>query len=125
MCFFDGMAQEDTVRALKNVTRNLLAGTLGTVAFTVVGGIGLADARKNGETEFKTQCAACHFEGGNVINPDKTLSKADREKNGIRTARDIINLIRNPGKGMTVFDESTLPETEAQEIAEYILTTYQ
>jgi cytochrome c6 len=109
---------------LKKHARYLLAGALGTAAFSIVGGTALADAQKAGETGFKTHCSACHFGGGNVIKPDKTLSKADREKHGIRTAQDIISLMRKPGSGMTVFDEKTLPDKDAKEIAEYILKTY-
>jgi cytochrome c6 len=109
---------------LKNYTRSLLTGSLCSIAFTGVGGTGLADAQKNGEAEFKTYCASCHFEGGNLIKADKTLSKADRERNGVRTAGDIIFLIRKPGEGMTVFDEKMLSEAEARRVADYILATF-
>ena len=87
-------------------------------------GTGQADQPKTGEAEFKTYCSACHYEGGNLLKADKTLSKSDRERNGVKSAQDIIRLVRHPGEGMTVFDESMLSEKDAQAIAEYIITTY-
>jgi cytochrome c6 len=32
--------------------------------------------------------------------------------------------MRNPGPGMTAFDEKTIPDTDAKEIAEYVLKTF-
>jgi cytochrome c6 len=32
--------------------------------------------------------------------------------------------MRNPGQGMTTFDEKTIPDKEAKEIADYILKTF-
>lgn len=77
-----------------------------------------------GEAEFKEHCASCHVDGGNLINPAKTLSKHDREKNGVKTVKDIIKIMRKPGTGMTTFDEKTLPDKEAGKIAEYIIRTF-
>lgn len=79
---------------------------------------------KTGEAEFKEYCAGCHFDGGNLISPTKTLSKVDREKNGVKTIKDIIKIMRKPGEDMSTFDEKTLPESEATKIAEYILKTF-
>ena len=82
-------------------------------------------ASKNvGETKFKEQCSVCHVDGGNIINPQKTLFKKDREANNITSPQDIIKRMRNPGPGMTRFDEQTISDTDAQAIAEYILKTY-
>ena len=83
-----------------------------------------ATAAINGAAEFKEHCAACHANGGNLINPAKTLTKADREKHGIKTGKDLIRIMRKPGPGMTAFDEKTLPEKEAQKIADYILKNF-
>ena len=103
---------------------SLLAGAIGLFAFSVTAGLTMAATLQNGEAGFKEYCAGCHFEGGNLINPAKTLSKKDREKNGVRTVNDVVKIMRNPGEGMSTFDEKTLPETEAKKIAEYILTTF-
>jgi cytochrome c6 len=89
---------------------------------------GFADTKKgekiDGAKEFKEHCAVCHPDGGNIVNPKKTLSKKDREANGIKTVKDIIKNMRNPGPGMTKFDEKTISDKEAKAIADYILKTF-
>jgi len=112
------------MNALLKLLRILSISALASFALFAACETVFADDSVSGETGFKTYCSACHFEGGNMINAEKTLSKADREKNGIRSARDIINLMRKPGEGMTVFDEKTVTDTEAQQIADYILRTF-
>lgn len=84
----------------------------------------LAANKMPGETGFKEHCTACHADGGNIIKADKTLSREDREKHGIKTAKDIVNIMRNPGEGMTTFDKKTLSDKEARAIADYILKTF-
>lgn len=82
-------------------------------------------ATKNpGESEFKEHCALCHPDGGNIINPKKTLLKRDREANNIRNEADIVRTIRKPGPGMTPFDEKTISDNEAKEIAAYIFKAF-
>jgi cytochrome c6 len=85
---------------------------------------GATEKGKSGEAAFKEHCAVCHPDGGNIINPKKTLHKSDREANNVKTAADIINKMRNPGPGMTKFDETTIPNGEAKKIAQYILKTF-
>lgn len=77
-----------------------------------------------GEAEFKEYCASCHAGGGNIIKADKTLSRKDREKHGIKTAKDIVRLMRKPGDGMTTFDKKTISDKEAKTIADYIIKTF-
>lgn len=77
-----------------------------------------------GEKKFKALCAMCHPNGGNTINPKKTLHKADRESNNVKTADDIVRLMRNPGPGMTKFPEKYFPDDEARKIADYVLKTF-
>ncbi|MGC2063109.1 MAG: c-type cytochrome [Thermodesulfovibrionales bacterium] len=79
---------------------------------------------KKGEALFKQHCSLCHPDGGNNVNPQKTLQKKDREANGVKAAADIVGKMRNPGTGMTKFDEQTLPAKDAKAIAEYILKTF-
>ena len=83
------------------------------------------DSVKTGEAKFKALCSVCHPEGGNVMNPKKTLSKQDRDANNVKTADDIVARMRNPGPGMTKFDEKTVSNKDAHSIAEYILKTFQ
>ncbi|MGO9014139.1 MAG: c-type cytochrome [Dissulfurispiraceae bacterium] len=85
---------------------------------------GAAGKDKSGQAEFNEHCAVCHPDGGNIVNPEKTLRKADREKYNVKTAADIMGKMRNPGPGMTKFDKKTIPDAEAKKIAEFILKTF-
>ena len=84
----------------------------------------VAETVFSGEGLFRQNCAMCHPDGGNIINPQKTLHKDVREQNGINTAEDIIKKMRNPAPGMSTFDETDLSDKEAKGIAEYILKTF-
>ena len=90
--------------------------------------VGLADTKKgekiDGKKEFEEHCIVCHKDGGNMITPTKTLSKKDRAANGVKSAKDIIKMMRKPGAGMTAFDIKTISDKEAKAIAEYILKTF-
>jgi len=79
---------------------------------------------KSGEELFKQHCAVCHPAGENTINPKKTLHSKDLEKSGVTTTDDVIGKMRNPGPGMTKFDEKTIPDKDAKDIAEYVLNTF-
>ena len=102
--------------------------TLSLVAIAgliVSGAFAGTPASKNaGEAKFKEQCAVCHPDGGNIVNPKKTLLKKDRAANNIKTEADIIKIMRNPGPGMTKFDEKTVSDKDAHAIAAYILKTF-
>jgi cytochrome c6 len=91
---------------------------LATTAFAT--GKGKINAAK----EFEEHCAACHADGGNNVNPAKTLKKADLEKNGIKSWKDIVTTMRNPGPGMNKFEKKDVSDKEARAIAEYILKTF-
>ena len=82
------------------------------------------EAKNTGEALFKANCSPCHPDGGNIINPAFTLKKKDREAHGVKTAKDIIGKMRNPGPGMTKFDTTTVPDKDAGAIAEYIMKTF-
>ena len=95
-------------------------------ALFVIAGQGFAKKAEvqSGAALFKENCSPCHPDGGNIINPQKTLHKKDREANNIKKPQDIVNKMRNPGPGMTKFDEKTIPNKDAKKIAEYILKTF-
>ena len=68
------------------------------------------------------------------MNPAKTLRSRDLRANNINSSEDIVNKIRNPGPvpthpqewaGMKMFDRKTIPDENAQKIAEYILKAFQ
>ena len=105
-----------------------LIATICMLSFCSLATTGLADMKKGEKLdpakEFKEHCAVCHPEGGNIINPKKTLSKKDRDANGIKSAKDIVKNMRKPGPGMTAFDAKTIPDKEAKAIAEYVLKTF-
>jgi cytochrome c6 len=77
-----------------------------------------------GEKLFQQHCAACHPNGGNIIKPAMTLHKKEMDANGVKTAKDIVGKMRNPGPGMTRFDTKTVSDRDAKEIAQYILEAY-
>ncbi|MDA8413615.1 MAG: c-type cytochrome [Desulfobacteraceae bacterium] len=89
---------------------------------------GYCDTRKgekiSGKHEFAEHCAVCHPDGGNIVNAMKPLHKKELNANGVKSAKDIIAKMRNPGPGMTKFDEKTISNKEAKAIAEYILKTF-
>ncbi len=108
--------------------KNFLFAAIPVLAICSFGIIAFADKDKDeqsGGALFKQHCAICHPDGGNIINPQKTLHKKDRDANNIKTAADIIKTMRNPGPGMTKFDEKTIPDKDAGEIAEFILKSFQ
>ncbi len=90
----------------------------------ITGGTEVYAAGKSGEELFKENCSACHPNGGNIVNPQFTLKKKDREAHGVMNAADIVHRMRNPGPGMTQFDKKTISDRDAKKIAEYILKTF-
>jgi cytochrome c6 len=86
--------------------------------------IGSAAKASPGEKSFVKNCAVCHANGENIINPSKTLHSKVLEMNGIKKPADIVEKMRHPGPGMTTFDRETIPDREAKAIAEYILKTF-
>ena len=81
-------------------------------------------AVKTGEELFKAHCAVCHPDGGNIVNPQKTLHKKDRDANNIKKSTNIVKKMREPGPGMTKFDKITISDNDAKKIADYILKTF-
>lgn len=105
--------------------------TLSVCAFIVAGSFAAEEKvekklmkKISGAAEFSEHCAVCHPEGGNIINPAKTLQKKDLDANGVKKSADIVKIMRNPGPGMTKFDKKTVPDKEAKAIADYILKTF-
>ncbi|MEJ2695828.1 MAG: c-type cytochrome [Candidatus Sulfobium sp.] len=78
----------------------------------------------SGEELFEQHCSPCHPDGSNIINPDFTLHKKDRDKHGVKTAEDIVGKMRNPGPGMTQFTKQMVSDKDAKKIADYILKTF-
>ena len=107
--------------------KRILMVTLISAAMIFAGMMTFSDrsvAGKSGETLFKQYCQMCHPNGGNIINKKKTLDQKSLHANNIKTESDIIKTMRNPGPGMTRFDEKKIPEDEAKAISQYILKTF-
>ncbi len=104
--------------------RVVLAVVLVAFAVLMYGVQATAKEEKSGEALFKLNCSPCHPDGGNIINPQKTLHKKDLDANKIKKPADIVKKMRNPGPGMTKFDAQTISDKNAKEIAEYILKTF-
>jgi len=83
-----------------------------------------AEHASPGEELFKKHCQVCHPDGGNIVNKEKPLKLNALKANGIRTSRDIVKQMRNPGPGMTKFDEREMPDADAEAVAKYILKTF-
>jgi cytochrome c6 len=81
-------------------------------------------AAKSGEELFKQHCAVCHPDGGNIVKPEDTLHGKALAKHHITTSADIVKTMRNPGQGMTKFDEATISDKDATAIAEYVLKIF-
>lgn len=92
------------------------------VLFTCLGYTGAALA--DGKGDFEQFCSGCHPDGGNTINPAKTLRKMTREANGIRRPADIVRILRNPGEGMRRYTKQDLSNERAEALAAYILKTF-
>lgn len=76
------------------------------------------------EELYEKHCAACHPNGGNVMDSEKTLKSESLAEHGIKTPQDIVQVMRNPGAGMPAFGPDAIPDEEALQLAEYILETY-
>lgn len=84
-----------------------------------------ADTGLTGEQLFKQYCAACHPDGGNTVNPNKTIKAQDlAARSNITKPEDIVKVMRNPGPGMNKIDEATLSDKDARKIGEYVLATF-
>jgi cytochrome c6 len=103
---------------------------LGVLVVTVglalpAAGLNAAEKKESaGAKLFQQHCASCHPDGGNIIKPALSLRKKDMDAQGIKTEKDIIGKMRNPGPGMTRFDAKTISDKDAKEIAQYILQAY-
>ncbi len=79
---------------------------------------------RDGEALFKQYCAACHPNGGNVSDPERSLRGSVLKKRHITTPEDIVRIMRNPLSRMIRFDAATVSDKDARVIAEYILITF-
>jgi cytochrome c6 len=72
-----------------------------------------------GERLFTDNCIACHQNGKNIIIPEKNLTKATLQANGMDNIDSIMYQIINGKNGMPAFG-GRLKKTEIKEIANYV-----
>jgi len=101
----------------------LLAGTMCVVT--------LAKAQEepavaSGRRLFEKHCAVCHPNGGNVVNPNKTLRKKHLADNGLSIPDALVSYMQNPGTGMPklVHEDREITNKQAKSIAAYIIETF-
>ena len=104
--------------------KSLVTATLVAVGAFAISVQADTQGKMDGKPGFEKNCAVCHPGGTNIINKQKPLNKAALKKNGIKSWKDIVGKMRNPGPGMTKFDTKTIPDQEAKAIAEYVLKTF-
>jgi cytochrome c6 len=75
----------------------------------------------NGASVFSANCAQCHAGGKNLVNPQKTLQKADLEKYGMFSEQAIINQVTNGKNAMPALGSRLNPDQIA-DVAAYVLS---
>jgi cytochrome c6 len=112
--------KEITVEQAQNIAAYILTALGGQSA-------GRSEYRQlSGRQLFEKHCAACHQDGGNIVNPKKTLKKKDRDANGISSADKLSGYMMNPGPGMPrlVHEDREITREQAASIAAYIIETF-
>lgn len=80
----------------------------------------LAGDAAAGASIFSANCAACHAGGKNLVNPQKTLSKADLDKYGMNSLEAIVAQVTKGKAAMPSF-LGKLNETQIEDVAAYVL----
>ena len=80
----------------------------------------LADAAAGGAV-FNANCAACHAGGRNLVQANKSLSKADLEKYDMHSVEKITYQVTNGKNAMPAF-KGRLNDAQIQDVADYVLS---
>lgn len=80
----------------------------------------LAGDAASGAKVFTANCAACHQGGKNVVNPAKTLQKADLEKNTMDSLEAIVTQVTKGKNAMPAF-AGRLSADDIENVAAYVL----
>lgn len=81
----------------------------------------MAGDAASGASIFGGNCAACHAGGRNVVNPQKTLQKADLDTYGMNTLEAIVNQVTNGKNAMPAF-AGRLTDQQIEDVAAYVLS---
>ncbi|MEE9346110.1 MAG: c-type cytochrome [Methylococcales bacterium] len=91
--------------------------TIAGLSFTAV--LSITNVFAN-EVLFQKYCSACHSNGGNIMDPEKTLSQEHLTKNGIDNIGSISALVSTGKTPMPAFGKH-LSDEEIAEVAKYVL----
>ncbi len=80
----------------------------------------LADAAAGGAV-FNANCASCHAGGRNLVQANKSLSKADLEKYGMYSKEAIVNQVYKGKAAMPAFLGRLKPD-QIENVADYVLS---
>jgi cytochrome c6 len=69
---------------------------------------------------FNKYCSSCHNNGGNIMNPKKTLSKEDLAANSVNNIGSITALVTSGKSPMPGFGKQ-LSDKEIAGVAKYVL----
>jgi cytochrome c6 len=73
-----------------------------------------------GKSIFLSNCSVCHYQGNNIIIPEKNLKKETLQINGMNTVSAISYQVTNGKNGMPAFG-GRLKENEIEAVAIYII----
>lgn len=82
----------------------------------------LAGDAANGAKLFNANCAACHAGGKNLVNPTKTLAKADLDKYGMNSLEAIVTQVTKGKAAMPAF-QGKLNAEQIEDVATFVLET--
>lgn len=74
----------------------------------------------SGTKVFGANCASCHMNGRNMVNPAKTLQRADLEKYEMASIEAVQNQVRNGKNTMPAF-KGRLNDAQIEDVAAYVL----
>ena len=80
-----------------------------------------AVAEEDGKAIFMRNCSACHMQGGNIMAPDKTLTKEHLEKHGRYTKEAIYQLLKEGVKGTAMMSFERLGEEKLKAVTNYVM----
>ncbi len=96
---------------------------LAAIAALAIGLITPQIAMADGAGVFSANCAACHAAGGNLVNPERTLSQADLKSFLANYSSDhegaIVAQVTNGAGPMPSFKDVLTP-SEISEVASYV-----
>ena len=75
---------------------------------------------QQGEKLFSYQCAGCHANGGNGLNPAKPVKGSAK----LQSKAAFVAYLRQPGPGMPAYDSSVIADSDAEVLRQYLVKTF-